>query len=115
MDFILYCIDKPDRADTRRTARVPHLEYIGTRQQAFRFAGPLVGDDGQVRGSLMILNLPDRTALDSHMSGDPFFSADLFESVTVWASRQVVPETTPGGLQTELAEQRRIAQQDSVR
>jgi uncharacterized protein YciI len=110
MTFILYCVDKPDRADTRRTVRVPHLEYASRRQQVFRYAGPLVGDDGRVRGSLMILDLPDRAALQQHMAGDPFFGADLFESVTIWSSRQVVPETAPGALDAELAEQRRLAQ-----
>ena len=109
MDFILYCIDKPDRGATRQTARVPHLEYLSTRQDLFRYAGPLVDADGRVRGSLMILSLPDRAALELHMRGDPFFSADLFESVGVWSSRQVVPESAPGALQAELAQQRRIA------
>ena len=111
MDFILYCIDKPGRAETRRTTRVAHLDYVSTRQDVFRFGGPLIDDAGQVKGSLMILSLPDRAALDRHLGGDPYFSADLFESVTVWASRQVVPEEAPGALAAELAEQRRIVAQ----
>jgi uncharacterized protein len=111
MDFILYCIDKPGRADTRRSVRAAHLEYVSPRQNVFRYGGPLTGDDGRVYGSLMILNLPDRVALDRHMRGDPYFSADLFESVTIWTSRQVVPEATAGALQAELVEQRRAAQQ----
>jgi hypothetical protein len=58
----------------------------------------------------MILSLPDRAALEQHMLGDPFFGADLFESVSIWSSRQVVPECAPNALQSELAEQRRLAQ-----
>ena len=111
MDFILYCIDKPGRGDTRRKVRVPHLEYIGARQEVFRYGGPLVDVEGQVKGSLMILSLPDRVALERHMAGDPYFGADLFESVTIWSSRQVVPELVPEALRAELAEQRRLAQQ----
>lgn len=109
MEFILYCLDKPDHGDTRRMVRVPHLEYISTRQHVFRYGGPLIDGDGQVKGSLMILSLPDRAALDQHLLGDPFFNADLFESVTIWSSKQVVPELTPNALQSELAEQRRLA------
>jgi len=110
MEFILYCIDKPQRADLRRKVRVPHLEYLAGRQQVFRYGGPLVDDAGVVRGSLMIVSVADRAALDLHMRADPFFAADLFETITVWASRQVVPEREPGALQVELAEQRRLAQ-----
>ena len=111
MDFILYCIDKPGRAQARQTARVPHLDYISQQQDVFRYGGPLLGDDGGVRGSLMILDLPNRSALERHMRGDPFFSADLFETVTIWSSRRVIPEATPGALRAELIEQRRIVEQ----
>lgn len=102
MEFVLMCLDKPDRVAVRATARVPHLAYVGSRQRAFRFGGPLLDDTGQARGSLMILELPDRAALDEHLRGDPFFSADLFDTVTVWNTRQVVPERERGGLEREL-------------
>jgi uncharacterized protein YciI len=109
MDFILYCLDKPGRAQTRRLVRAAHLEYVSRHQDRFRFGGPLVGDDGQVRGSLMILQAADRAALDQHMRGDPFFNADLFASVTVWSSCQVVPETRAGALRGEIEQARRAA------
>lgn len=103
MEFILYCIDKPNCAALRSTLRVPHLAHISQRQHVFRFGGPMLDEAGQPRGSLMILDLPDRAALQAHMDVDPFFGADLFESVTVWQTRQVIPETQPGGLERELA------------
>lgn len=102
MPFILHCLDKPGHAHVRRQTRAAHLAYVAGRQHVFMFGGPLVDDGGQPRGSLMILDLPDRAALDSHMRGDPFFSADLFESVTVWTTRQVMPEREPGALALEL-------------
>ena len=102
MEFVLYCIDKPARTEARRAVRPAHLRYISGRQQSFRFGGPLMDDLGHVRGSLMIIDAPDRAALDSHMRGDPFFGADLFESVTVWSSRQVIPERVGGSLQAEI-------------
>lgn len=102
MPFVLYCIDKPNRAAQRAATRAAHLAYVSGRPSAFLFGGPLQDESGRVRGSLMILDLPDRAALDAHLRGDPFFGADLFESVTVWATRQVVPEREPGGLSREL-------------
>jgi len=102
MPFVLYCIDKPGRATRRIGVRAAHLAHVSERPQVFVFGGPLQDPSGQVRGSLMILDLPDRAALHEHMRGDPFFGADLFESVTVWATRQVVPERDPGALALEL-------------
>jgi len=102
MAYVLYCIDKPDRLEARMALRRSHLDYACSRRQHFRYGGPLINDSGQPRGSLMVLDLPDRAALDAHMRGDPFFSADLFESVTVWQTRQVFPEQMPGALLCEL-------------
>ena len=56
---------------------------------------------------MIVLSLPDRGALERYMNEDPYFRCDLFESITVWPSRQVIPQTTPGLLATELDTQRK--------
>ena len=109
MDFILYCLDKPDCADARRKTRPAHLEYIAQRQHMFRYGGPLIDKDGQVKGSLMIISAKDRAELERHVAGDPFFGADLFGSVSIWSSRQVIPETIEGALGVEMHRAREIA------
>jgi uncharacterized protein YciI len=101
MEFVLYCLDKAGHADQRTQLRAAHLAYTSSRQSVFRFGGPLLGDRGQPLGSLMILELPDRSALDVHMQCDPFFSEGLFETVTIWVTRQVMPEREPGALAQE--------------
>jgi uncharacterized protein len=108
MEFVLYCLDRDDGGRARQAARTPHLAYIADKQHLFRFGGPLLGDDGLPRGSLIVLSLPDRAALDAHMSDDPYFRDKVFASVTVWPSRQVVPEAAPGLLAAELAQQRLV-------
>ena len=109
MEFILYCIDKPDRARVRLETRTAHLEYVSGRQDIFHYGGPLIDEQGVTKGSLMIVRLPDRAALEQHLRGDPFFGADLFASVTIWSSRQVIPETAPGLLRAEIARQAQLA------
>lgn len=109
MKFALYCIDNPGSAALRATLRVPHLVYTQSRQHAFHYGGPLLDEAGQPRGSLMILELPDRAALDAHMHGDPFFGAGLFASVSIWTTRQVMPQTEAGALERELAAARQLA------
>jgi len=109
MEFVLYCIDRRDGGKIRQQNRAAHLAFISTRQQLFRYGGPLLGQDGMTLGSLIVLSLPDRTALERYMDEDPYFRCDLFESITVWPSRQVIPETSPGSLAGELDKQRRAA------
>jgi len=109
MLYILKCLDRADTGGLRVRARLPHLEFVASRLNAFRFGGPLLGEDGVVVGSLMILELPDDAALEAHMGKDPFFAAGLFASVEVWRSRQVVPEGEPGALGAEIERQRALA------
>ncbi len=109
MQFVLYCVDKPQRHALRAKLRVPHLAYIEGRTHAFRFGGPLIDDQGLPGGSLMILELPDRAALDAHMQGDPYFAADLFASVSCWSTRQVMPPLDAGALLAEQQAARQLA------
>lgn len=109
MLFIVHAQDRPGSQALRTRVRAPHLEFVASRTPAFRFGGPLLGDDGRPLGSLMILDLPDRAALDAHLAADPFFSSGLFQRVQVWQTAQVVPEAEPGALQAEIDGQRRKA------
>lgn len=109
MLFIVQALDRPGSQALRTQARVRHLEFVAAHASAFRFGGPMLGDDGKPLGSLMILDLPDRAALDAHLAADPFFGSGLFQVVQVWQSAQVVPEASPGALQGEIDRQRRQA------
>jgi uncharacterized protein YciI len=109
MLFIVHAQDRRGSQALRTKARVPHLEFVAANASAFRFGGPLLGDDGKPLGSLMILDLPDRAALDAHLAADPFFGCGLFQVVQVWQTGQIVPETTPGALRAELERQRQQA------
>ena len=105
MYFVIVAKDKPT-GDLRAKLRKQHLQFIADKQDLFRFGGPLLADDGRVVGSLMILQLPDRAALDGYMAADPYFKdGGIFESVTVHQTRWIVPEETPGALAAEIEKQ----------
>jgi uncharacterized protein YciI len=106
MEFVLYCIDAPDAAPTRARVRLAHLEHALRHRAHFRYGGPLLDDAGATKGSLMVMDFPDRPALDAYLAGDPYFQSGMFASVAVWPSRQIFPEVVPGALQRELQRQR---------
>jgi uncharacterized protein YciI len=113
MEFVIYCLDKPDGADARRRARMAHLEFEIKHQGSFKYGGPLLSPDGETKGSLAVMSFSNRAALDEYLAEDPYFKSNLFASVTIWNSRQVVPELAPGLLQTELVKQRAIDATDN--
>ena len=106
MYFVIIARDRPP-GDLRAKLRSSHLAFIADKQHLFRFGGPLIDEAGRVTGSLMILDLPDRAALDAYMAQDPYFKdGGIFESVTVHQTRWIVPEETPGALAAEVMRQK---------
>lgn len=105
MPFIVYAKDKPN-STLRAQHRATHLAFVATCREMFLYGGPLLDEAGKAVGSLMVLDLPDRAALDAHMARDPYFLEGIFASVEIFESRQIVPELTPGSLEAELAKQR---------
>ena len=60
-------------------------------------------------GSLFVFDVPDRAALDHYMAGDPYFTPGIFESVEIYESRRMVPESEPGFLAAEAEKARGAA------
>lgn len=106
MEFIVVAIDRPNTSELRQALRLPHLEYVASRQKQIKFGGPILSDSGRTLCSLLILSFPTRAELDAHLDGDPYFTGDLFEAVFIRQTRQIVPEQEAGALELELARQR---------
>ena len=81
--------DKPGALQIRKDTRDAHLEYLkatGTVSQA----GPLLNDDGEMIGSLIILDVTDKSAAEDWAANDPYAKAGLFDSVTLTAWKKVI-------------------------
>lgn len=80
--------------EARAAALEPHLAYLRASRDQIRFAGPLledaVADDGGeiARGSLTLLDAPDRAAAEAWIAEEPYNKAGAFDEVTVtrWSS-----------------------------
>ncbi len=84
----------------RRQERAAHLDYVADRQDRIVYAGPLI-EEGEMVGSIFVFDVPDRAALDAHLAGDPYFTRPIFETIQIWESRRMVPESEPGFLRAE--------------
>jgi uncharacterized protein YciI len=104
MHFVVIARDKPDRS-LRLAARADHLEFVADRQHLFVYGGPLI-ENGEMVGSILVLELPDRAALDSYLAEDPYFARGIFASIEVYESRWMVPEQAAGALSSEAAKAR---------
>jgi uncharacterized protein YciI len=104
MHFVVIGKDK-GAGECRARHRAAHLEFVAARQEPIVYAGPLI-EDGRMIGSLFIFDMADRGALDAHLSQDPYFAEQIFETVEIYESRRMVPEREPGFLLAEAAKAR---------
>jgi uncharacterized protein YciI len=104
--YVLFCLDNPVTGPAiRREIRALHLQYVVDHPDIFHYGGPLQDEAGATVGSIMILNLPDRAALDKFLAEEPYSRSKLYEAMIIRRTRQVVPEVKPGALADELARQ----------
>lgn len=88
MLYAVICRDKPGQLQTRLDTRAAHLAYI-EETGIVAMAGPFL-EDGQMCGSLVILDTDSLDAAKSWAAGDPYSHAGLFESVSVQEWKKVI-------------------------
>jgi uncharacterized protein YciI len=89
MRFALMTKDKPGGLQTRLDNRDAHLAYIA-ETGVVEMAGPVLDDDGQMCGSLIVLEVADLTAAQTWADNDPYAKAGLFSEVTLRVWKKVI-------------------------
>jgi uncharacterized protein len=93
MQFMIYCLDKPNQPALRMENRPAHLKYLEGFAKELVLAGPLLTDDGQTMiGSLFIAEFPSRREAEAFAANDPFRKAGVFGGVTITAWRKTLPK-----------------------
>ncbi|WP_306153151.1 YciI family protein [Roseovarius sp. MMSF_3281] len=89
MLIALIARDKPGALNIRKANRDAHLSYVketGVVSQA----GPLLDDEGEMTGSLVILEVEDMSAAQAWADDDPYAKAGLFASVDLIPWKKVI-------------------------
>ena len=85
--FVLNCHDKPNSLDLRVATREAHLAYVRPQAEILRLGGPLLDENGDMAGSLMIVEVADRAAAEAFSADDPYTKAGLWQRVEITAFR----------------------------
>lgn len=96
MQFFIYTEDQDDGLPIRQANRDAHLAWLKTDTGAkVLAAGPWLDDDGTMRGSLLIVEAENKTAVEAWTQRDPYGKAHLPKSITIKAFKWVIgaPET----------------------
>ncbi len=94
MLFAIICTDRPNSLDIRLAAREAHLRYVTTYGDRVIHGGPLLDNQGRPCGSLLIVDVEDRSAAEGFAAGDPYAAVNLFENVVISGYRTVFRDGT---------------------
>lgn len=89
MQFIVTGYDgtDPDAPSRRLTARPGHLklveESVARGEQILGAA--ILDDEGNMRGSLMVMDFPSRAMLDAWLAREPYVTGNVWQTIEVKA------------------------------
>ncbi|UWR22438.1 YciI family protein [Sulfitobacter sp. S190] len=89
---MLVCLmahDKDGGLPVRMENRPAHVDYLKSTDHV-HMAGPLIGPDGEMSGSMIVLDVPDMSAAQQWADNDPYARAGLFKSVTLTEWKKVI-------------------------
>lgn len=93
MEFLVVALDGTDaEAPNRRmAAREGHLAGIAAlkEQGVFRAGGAILDDDGNMIGSAVVYECPDRESVERYVADDPYTAGDVWRDVTIYPFRMV--------------------------
>lgn len=82
MLFVLICNDKKNSLALRTETRAAHLDYLKQTGVA-RFGGPFLNDEGEMVGSMLIIDVADKDAATAWAANDPYAKAGLFAKTKI--------------------------------
>lgn len=89
MRVALICRDKPGHLQIRLDNRAAHVEHLKT-SGVVEMAGPFLNPEGQMTGSLVVLEVETLAQAEDWAANDPYAKAGLFESVTISEWKKVI-------------------------
>ena len=83
MQFIIKAYDGPNLLDKRMEVRPRHLEGMAKLGKQIICAGGLLDEQGKMKGSALVMEFPDRTALDEYLAGEPYVVEGVWQKIEV--------------------------------
>ncbi len=90
MQFMIKALDGEGKLEKRMEVRPRHLEGMKKLGKQIVCAGGLLDEEGKMKGSVLILDFPDRKALDEYLANEPYMRENVWEKVEVEAMNVVL-------------------------
>lgn len=83
MQFLVKAYDGPDMLEKRMAVRPRHLEGMKALGRQIIAAGGLLDEDGKMKGSALVMEFPDRDALDQYLENEPYVIEGVWQKIDI--------------------------------
>ena len=90
MQFVITAHDGENMLEKRMAVRPRHLESLAKLGKHIVCAGGLLDDGGKMKGSVLILDFEDRSALDNYLKNEPYAAEHVWEEIKVETMNVVI-------------------------
>ena len=90
MQFLIMAYDGEGKADKRMEVRPRHLEGMKRLSEHIVCAGGLLDENGQMKGSALIMDFENRKELDDYLANEPYAVEKVWEKIEVETMNVVI-------------------------
>ena len=83
MQFLIKAYDGPDMLEKRMEVRPRHLEGMKALGKQIIVAGGLLDEEGKMKGSALVMEFPDRAALEEYLKNEPYVVENVWQKIEV--------------------------------
>lgn len=90
MQFLVKAYDGEGMLEKRMEVRPRHLEGMKDLGKQVIVAGGLLDESGKMKGSALVMEFPDRAALDAYLANEPYVVEGVWKKIDVEAMNVVL-------------------------
>lgn len=83
MQFLVKAYDGEGMLEKRMEVRPRHLEGMKALGRQIVVAGGLLDEEGRMKGSALVMEFPDRGALDEYLKSEPYVTEGVWQKIEV--------------------------------
>ena len=90
MQFLVKAYDGEGMLEKRMEVRPRHLEGMKALGKQIICAGDLLDVEGKMKGSALVMEFPDRSALEEYLKNEPYVVKGIWQKIEVEAMNVVL-------------------------
>lgn len=83
MQYVIKAYDGENMLEKRMKVRAAHLENLKTIDGKILCGGGLLDENGNMKGSVLVLEVEDKSKLDAYLESEPYIKSGVWQKIEV--------------------------------